>query len=400
MCRQLLKVGQNFIAMKKVLFGVDVLREQNKTYKNIRLGLLTNNAATSCRGESSRRALLDAGFNIIKLFSPEHGLSTAGADGAQQDNHIDEHTLLPVVSLYGAHFSPTAADLADIDMLLFDIPDVGCRFYTYLWTMTHAMEACAKWQKPFIVLDRPNPIGGALQYAEGPWLDEAGCSSFIGRWNIPVRHSCTLGELANFFAATRVKNLDLRIVKIQHWNRNETAVAAGWPFVPTSPAIKDPVTALLYPGMGMLEGITVNEGRGTAAPFKQMGAPWMDGKKMLTAFNSLQLPGIDAGIINYIPAEGLYAGVLCYGLHFSITEEAYFQPVKSALLLMQKIIHLYPAECRQRLYPTMANPSGTGHLDKLTGIKDSFEQLKSGQLPLMTGVQKEWAAVITPYLLY
>ncbi len=386
--------------MKNVLFGVDIFCEQGKNYKNLRLGLITNNAATSCKGKSSRQALLEAGFNITKLFSPEHGLSAAGEDGAHQSNHTDALTKLPVISLYGDHLSPTAEDLAAIDMLLFDIPDVGCRFYTYLWTMTLAMEACARWQKPFVVLDRPNPTGANLRQAEGPWLDEANCSSFIGRWNIPVRHSCTLGELANFFAATRVKNLDLRIIKVQHWNRTETSSIAGWHFVPTSPAISDPVTALLYPGMGLLEGILVNEGRGTATPFKRMGAPWMDGGKMHDAFKALQLPGIEAAITHYIPAEGVYAGALCHGLQFSVTDEEGFLPVKTALLLMQKIIQLYPDVCQPRLYPTVANPAGTGHLDKLTGVKDSFEKLKTGELLSMTNLQQEWAAIITPYLLY
>ena len=393
-------IGQNYIAMKDVLFGVGVFCEQNKNYKNLRLGLITNNAATNAKGNSSRLALQEAGFSITRLFSPEHGLSAAGEDGAHQSNHTDALTQLPVTSLYGDYLSPTAADIAAIDMLLFDIPDVGCRFYTYLWTMTLAMEACARWRKPFVVLDRPNPTGANLLHAEGPWLDEASCSSFIGRWNIPVRHSCTLGELANFFAATRIKDLDLRVIKVQHWNRNETMTTAGWHFVPTSPAINDAATALLYPGMGLLEGILINEGRGTATPFKRMGAPWMDGKKMNDAFKQLQLPGIEARATNYIPAEGMHAGALCHGLQFSVTDEESFRPVSTGLLLMQKVIQLYPGACRQRLYPTVANPAGTGHLDKLTGIKDSIEKLKSGELLSMTGVHEEWTAMIKPYLLY
>lgn len=386
--------------MKEVLFGTDVFCGQSKNYRSLRLGLLTNNAATNCRAHSSRLALQQAGFNIARLFSPEHGLSARGEDGAKQLNHTDPLTQLPVVSLYGDNLSPPAADLADIDMLLFDIPDVGCRFYTYLWTMTLAMEACAACKIPMLVLDRPNPAGGRLQLAEGPWLDEINCSSFIGRWNIPVRHSCTLGELANFFAATRIKNLDLRIIKVQQWNRQQTAISAGWHFTPTSPAITDAATALLYPGMGLLEGILVNEGRGTAAPFKRMGAPWMDGNKMREAFHQLALPGVTASAIKYIPSDGMYAGELCRGLQFAVTDEDSFTPVKTTMLLMQIMLNLYPDACRQRLYPTVANPTGTGHLDKLTGVKDSFEKLKSGELLPMTDVQQQWADIITPFLLY
>ena len=392
--------SQNYFAMKNILFGIDVFCGQSKTYRNSRLGLITNNAATTTRGSSSRTSLQKAGFNITKLFSPEHGLNARGEDGAFQNNHTDPATGLPVISLYGLHLSPGAEDLADIDMLLFDIPDAGCRFYTYLWTMTYAMEACARWQKPLLVLDRPNPIGANLAHAEGPWLDEASCSSFIGRWNIPVRHSCTLGELANFFAATRVKDLDLRIIKVQQWERTETAAAAGWHFVPTSPAISDAATAMLYPGMGLLEGVQINEGRGTTTPFKRMGAPWIDAKKLQEVFSALHLPGIEAGITHYIPAEGMHAGALCHGLQFTVTEEQGFFPVRTGLLLLQKIIQLYPAACQQRLYPTVANPAGTGHLDKLTGVKDSFEKLKSGELLPMTTLQQEWTSIIQPYLLY
>jgi len=146
--------------------------------------------------------LLDAGFNIVKLFSPEHGLDVKGVDGATIKDGVDALTRLPVISLYNEKLQPDENDLKDIDMVLFDIPDIGCRCYTYLWTMTYVLEACAAYNKKFIVLDRPNPVSGSLRFAEGPMLDEAHCSSFIGRWNIPLRHSCTLGELALYFNAS------------------------------------------------------------------------------------------------------------------------------------------------------------------------------------------------------
>src|SRR5690606_8412023 len=146
-----------------------------------------------------RKALQDAGFQLVKLFSPEHGLLAVGADGVAQADFVDPLTGLPVVSLYGSKMAPEPQDLESLDAVLFDIPDVGCRFYTYLWTLSYVMEGCARARIPLFVLDRPNPLGGDLSQAEGPMLDEAHCSSFIGRWSIPIRHSCTLGELALYF---------------------------------------------------------------------------------------------------------------------------------------------------------------------------------------------------------
>ena len=201
-----MKQRENFTDMHKVLFGADSFIKQAARFKNVRIGFVTNNAATTSKGVQSRIALVDAGFAITKLFSPEHGLTTKGKDGAYQNNTIDPYTHLPVVSLYGEHLMPSANDMNDIDIVLFDIPDVGCRFYTYLWTMTYVMETCALHNKPLIILDRPNPISGAIKKAEGPMLDEKNCSSFIGRWDIPIRHSCTLGELATYFSVSRKIN--------------------------------------------------------------------------------------------------------------------------------------------------------------------------------------------------
>jgi uncharacterized protein YbbC (DUF1343 family) len=262
-----MKQQENYIKMAKVLFGIDSLLKQINSFKNVRFGLVTNNAAKTSQGILSRVALLHAGFNITRLFSPEHGLTAQGEDGVYQTDSIDPLTLLPVTSLYGDHLMPTAEDMADIDMLLFDIPDIGCRFYTYLWTMTYVMEACALNNKPLIIPDRPNPIGGDMKKAEGPMLDEKNCSSFIGRWDIPIRHSCTLGELATFFSVTRKIDVDLSVIKSHNWNRNKLASENNYTFVPASPAISSIETALCYPGTGLLEGININEGRGSGKAF-------------------------------------------------------------------------------------------------------------------------------------
>lgn len=384
--------------MTKVQFGIDSFLRHTNDKKQLRYGLVTNNVATTSGGEPSRLALLKAGFTIKKLFSPEHGLTAKGEDGSYQSNSVDALTNLPVISLYGDHLAPTAEELNDIDIVLFDIPDVGCRFYTYLWTMTYVMEACAANGKHIIILDRPNPVSGNLDLAEGPMLDERFCSSFIGRWNIPVRHSCTLGELASYFVGTKINNCDLQIIKIDNWSRLYSVSEKGWHFLPTSPAIRDAETALLYPGMGLLEGINVNEGRGTEYPFKICGAPWIDAGLLYEAFVQSNPAGISIKEVSYVPETGIYSGASCYGLKIAVTDAHSFKPVKTVLQLLHLITRFFPGKCEERLYPTVANPSGRGHLDKLTGIPHSFEKIKTGNIP-STDVS-DWKETIRPFLLY
>jgi uncharacterized protein YbbC (DUF1343 family) len=385
---------------EKIQFGIDVFLQLSTAYKNIRFGLVTNNAATTSFGESSRKALLNAGFNIKKLFSPEHGLTAQGEDGAFQKNIIDPKTNLPVISLYGDNLMPDENDLKDVNAVLLDIPDVGCRFYTYLWTMTYVMEACAKFNKPLYILDRPNPTSGNISLSEGPMLDEQNCASFIGRWNIPVRHSCTLGELANYFSATKIKNIDLKIIKVQNWNREEVVKEISWFFVPPSPAITDVETALLYPGTGLLEGINVNEGRGTATPFKIFGAPWIKATELQHEFLSLSIPGINSLPVAFKPLSGLYMNEQCEGLQISVSDTTLFRPVNTGLQLIALLLSLYPGYCTERLYKTNVNPTGKNHLDKLTGVYQSLEKMKNGQVPETTLSHPGWKEIIQPHLLY
>jgi uncharacterized protein YbbC (DUF1343 family) len=200
-------------------FGIDHLLQQSPDWKNKSIGFLTNQAATTSTGIPSRKALIDNGFNIVQLFSPEHGLDASGTDGAKMNDGIDTLTGLKVISLYGEKFKPSKDDLSQIDIMLFDIPDAGTRFYTYLWSMTYLMEACAMFGKKLILLDRPNPISGNMKLSEGPMLQES-CASFIGRWAIPLRHSCTLGELANYFNYQLKIGADLEIIKCLNYQLN------------------------------------------------------------------------------------------------------------------------------------------------------------------------------------
>jgi uncharacterized protein YbbC (DUF1343 family) len=261
-----------------VRFGVDVLIGQPSRWGNWhRVGLVTNDAAR-CATDPTRRsrvALLEAGVPLHRLFGPEHGLGAVAEDGAAVAHGKDALTGLPVVSLYGEQLWPSGEQLADLDVVLFDIPDVGARFYTYAWTLFHLLHACAAVGVPLVVLDRPNPLGGVLEAAEGPLLEEA-CRSFIGNDIIPVRHALTLGELARLWQAERVPSVSLDVIACEGWAATRGWPATGCAWVPTSPAMPHFDSAVWYPGTCLFEATNVSVARGTDAPFACIGAPWLD----------------------------------------------------------------------------------------------------------------------------
>ena len=390
--------------MHRLQYGIDVLLKQIPKWKSSNIALVTNHAATTCSFIPSRVALLQHDFNIVQLFSPEHGLDTTGADGHAMSNAIDPLTGLPVISLYGDKLAPTQTDLAGIDLMLFDIPDVGSRFYTYLWTLTHVMESCAANNIPLLIADRPNPLSGNLSLAEGPMLDETNCSSFIGRWSIPVRHSCTLGELARFFNEIRSINCSLTIIPCEHWSRKQFFPDYANSFVPLSPAIPNFESALLYPGLCFLEATNISEGRGNATPFRMAGAPWLLADKVAQLFNPL-VTSVYARPVTFTPMEGKYSGQKCNGVMLHVTDPAAFHPVAAGWLLIRIIKELHPAEFAWATYPTHVNPSGKKHLDLLSGISNA-ESLFDRPLSSFTNELKtyttpgDWVVRVQPFLIY
>jgi len=373
-------------------YGIDVLLGQQPHWKSKRIALVTNHAATTGRFVPSRIALLQQGFNIVKLFSPEHGLDTTGADGHAMGNSLDTLTQLPVISLYGDKLAPSREDLADIDLVLFDIPDVGSRFYTYLWTMSHVLEACAAFDLPFIIADRPNPLSGNLQLAEGPMLDETHCSSFIGRWSTPVRHSCTLGELARYFNSSRGINCRLEIIPCLNWNRKMFYADWNHSFVPLSPAIPTFESALLYPGLCFLEATNCSEGRGTATPFRTAGAPWLQANETARLFNNITRNSVHARPVNN-------------GVMLHVSDPFNFLPVTTGWLLIRIIKELHPNDFKWATYPTHVNPTGKKHLDLLSGILNSevlfdVDLFDFGDVLKKHIVLNDWALRIQPYLIY
>ena len=387
-----------------ICFGVDEIILQNPAWKTKALGLVTSDAATTNTGILSRTALLNAGFNIVLLFSPEHGISAKAPDGEAQQNGIDEITGLPIISLYGNKCMPTAQDVENIDLLLFDIPDIGARFYTYLWTLTYVLEACAINKKKCIVLDRPNPVSGNFDAAEGPFLEE-GSSSFIGRWNIPIKHSCTLGELALYF--NNKKNIDasLTVVTVKNWDRDDLATDWGINFVATSPAIQNPNSMLLYPGLCLLEATNISEGRGSQYSFETAAAPWLQTNEIVSFINQSFGDEIKANTISFTPTSGKYANTLCKGIHFEVIDPAYCKPMFFGLLLLYIIRAKHPQQFMWETYKTAVNPSGENHLDKLLGVHHA-EQLFDLPLPQFVATctkithTPNWQEQMSPYLLY
>ncbi|WP_291911927.1 DUF1343 domain-containing protein [Chitinophaga sp. CB10] len=394
--------------MQQVLCGIDVLLAHPPAWKQARIGLVTNHAACTKNFVPVRQALLDAGFRVVRLFSPEHGLDTTGVDGTEMLDTVDVLTRLPVTSLYGARLAPDAQNLADIDVVLFDIPDIGCRFYTYLWTMTHVMEACAQQGKRMVIADRPNPLSGRLDLAEGPLLDELHNSSFIGRWEMPVRHSCTLGELARYFKSgssspilrERAYDFTMEVIACEGWARPLFYPEWNVSFVPTSPAIPCFEAALLYPGLGLLEATNVSEGRGTATPFRIAGAPWMDHIRTARQLNEMQQHGVVARPVTFKPTEGKYAGQDCNGVMFHVMDRTAFRPVSYGWQLIRLIQRLHPGKFEWAAYPTYVNRQGTRHLDLLTGLSGAEALIAgNGSVEACTAAG-DWQARVAPYLLY
>ena len=361
------------------MLGIDRFIQHYSPASSQRLGLLTNHATLAGSGQPVALELLQRGVSIQKLFSPEHGVFSQAEDGAAQKNQLDQLTGLPVVSLYGETLIPKEEDLLDLDVIIADLPNIGCRFYTYWWTITHMMEACARHGKTLIIPDRPN-WRGADSMIEGPMLDEKNGSSFLGRWSMPLAFPYTLGQLAKWFTKEKSIALDLKVIPCDNERPHH--------FVPPSPAINEIQTTYSYPCIGLFEGVNISVGRGTTFPFRVIGAPWIDSMKLLSFFNDLNLPGVKAHPYSFKPEWSVYEKQFCYGLYLTVTDVKVFKPVTCAIHLMHFLMKEY-AELAPARYPTAANPSGENHLDRLLGVLDSFPLVKNQVDRLMQLVQNE-----------
>lgn len=334
-----------------VLNGIDVLvRRKFADLKGLRVGLITNHTGIDARRRSTIDLLAAAPeVKLKKLFSPEHGIR-GELDQLKIGDSTDKKTGLPVLSLYGERRAPTPEQLANLDALVFDIQDIGCRFYTYIGTMRLCMEAAAKAKKAFFVLDRVNPIGGTA--VEGPAVvDEEKPTATHA---IPLRHGMTAGELAVMMNAERQMNCDLKIIPIEGWRRGMLFDQTGLPWIHPSPNMRSLNAALLYPGVGLLE-FSVSVGRGTDTPFEVLGAPYVNDLRLSYELNKLGLPGVQFTPVRFTPTASVFKNEACGGVRIAITDRTALKPVEIGMAIMGTLQRLYPKSFKLDLVNTLLN---------------------------------------------
>ncbi len=319
--------------------GIDVLAARNyETLRGLKIGLITNHTGIDKAGNPTIDLLRSApGVELVALFSPEHGIRGQADEKIGDDR--DEFTGLPIYSLYGERRKPSPEQLANLDALVFDIQDIGARFYTYISTLGMAMESAAESKKKFFVLDRVNPIGGTI--LEGPVRD--GAESFVAWHPINLRHGMTVGELAKMFRDERKIDVDLTIVEIRNWKRDQWQDEAGLPWINTSPNMRSLMAAGLYPGLGLLES-ALSVGRGTPIPFEQIGAPYVDAAALERDLLALRLPGVTFEPVTFTPDYSVHKGEVCHGLRFTITDRRALRAVDLGIALATILYRRYPAQ--------------------------------------------------------
>jgi uncharacterized protein YbbC (DUF1343 family) len=362
--------------------------------RGMRVGLITNHSAIDRSGNLVIDLIAQhPALTLVALLAPEHGIRGTVAAGERIADEIDEKTGVPIHSLYSAEdHAPTPEMLEDVDVLIYDLREVGGRTWTYVSTMALAMQAAAEHGIPFVVLDRPNPIGGEI--VEGALLDTA-FSSFVGMYPIPARHGMTVGELATMFNREHGIGVDLIVARVANWQRSQWFEDTGMPWVNPSPNLRSPDALKNYPGTVYFEGTSITEGRGTDRPFEQVGASWLNAQQVADTMNAMQLPGIRFEAIT-MPVESTarkFAGQTIPAIRFVITDRETYRPVRTSLLLIDEIRRQHPADF-----------AWTATIDRLTGSDRVRLAIEGGTLPALLEDWDAEAAAFTesrkPFLLY
>jgi uncharacterized protein YbbC (DUF1343 family) len=328
--------------------GIEVLlNKRADLVRGARIGIVVHPASILPDLRHTADALFDFGrTRLVSLFGPQHG-----ARGEKQDNMIesefyrDPDTALPVYSLYGATRRPTGDMLRDLDVLLFDLQDVGTRVYTFIYTMAYCMQACASIGRPMIVLDRPNPING--RQLEGNLLDPE-YRSFVGLYPIPMRHGLTTGELALLFNSEFGVNCDLTVVEMEGWRRDFWYDQTRLPWVQPSPNLPTLDSAMVYPGMVLVEGTCLSEGRGTTRPFELVGAPFIHSRSYAERLNALDLPGVWFRPVYFEPTFQKWAGETCGGVQIHVKDREAYEPYLTGIAVISVARDLYPESFKWR----------------------------------------------------
>lgn len=393
------------ISSNRCIVGAETLiSEKIYLIKNKKIGIITNHTAIL----PNKVHLVDTLFNIkeiniVALFGPEHGIRGKSSAGEKVESTFDEKTKIPVHSLYGKNYKPTKDMLQNVEVLIFDIQDVGARFYTYISTLFYSLQSAAENNIPIIVLDRPNPIGGI--YVDGP-IRKDELNSFVGIAPIPIVYAMTIGELANYFVGENLlgENLkpDLTIIELKNWKRNYYFDDCKLQWINPSPNIKNLETAFIYPGTCLIEGTNISEGRGTENPFLTIGAPFVNSFELIKEMNKLNIDGLELLPVKFSPTEikGIaanpkYNNQLCNGIFIKIKDRQKLQSVKFGVKLIYALHKLYPDEFK--FYDSS--------FDKLSGDKRIREMIIEGYKPdeIINSWKKEikkFEEIRSKYLLY
>lgn len=377
--------------------GLDLFLEKDyQAFKGKRIGLLTNLTGVN-------EKLIPAidlfhehqDIHLTALYGPEHGIRGDAKEGEQVESSIDPYTGLPVYSLYGASKKPSKEMLDPVDVIVFDLQDIGSRYYTYIYSMAYVMEACADYGKEFVVLDRPNPISGVS--IEGNLVEED-VRSFVGLYPIPNRHGLTVGEIAQFYKHEMGIDCDLTVIKMEGWERQFYYDETDLFWVPSSPNTTGIDMTILYPGTCLIEGTNISEGRGTTKPFEYIGAPYIDGYQLAKAFNQKQLSGVLARPVSYVPNVQKYQGEVCEGVQLHIVDRKSFFSLQTGLTIIELIAEMYPHDFQFR------QQNGKYFFDLLAGTKKLRDIIFQGQtkafLESCEVEVEQFQQQRQPYLLY
>ena len=375
--------------------GIDVLlTERLDLVAGRRIGLVTNHAGVDGQGIHDVERLRSAGLALTTLFSPEHGFRGAAAPGEAVQHSVDSATGLPIYSLYGRTSSPSAEMLEEVDIMLVDLPDAGARYFTYLTTTAAVMRAAGELGIPVVVLDRPNPIGGSRQGN----ITEAEHRSVVGLLAVPMRHGLTLGEQATLARGELAIDVDLTVVRVDGWSRDMAFDDTGLPFIRPSPNLPTLESLFHYPGLCLFEGTALSVGRGSDAPFEQIGAPWLDTLAVLTTIREAGLPGVEFRGVTFTPVEpgdAKFPDQTLAGIRLTVTDREVYDPTITAVYLLNAVLLRHPEQIG------WFEP----HFDRLAGGPRLRQSLSAGTSP--GNIIEPWQAGldgfearIASYLLY
>ena len=380
-----------------VVTGLEaLLRDGPGALDGPRIGLVTNHTGIDSEGTFGIDLLhAHPDFQLVALFSPEHSITGAVEAGEHVDSGVYGETGIPVHSLYGEIRQPTPEMLADVDALLFDIQDIGTRYYTYVWTMALALQSAAQNDKQFVVLDRPNPIGGELFHGN---IQDSTQLTFVGLYPVPMRHGFTPGELARYINAEHNIGARLTVIPVENWSRSEWFEDTGLPWVRPSPNMPSVESATHYAGTCLFEGTNVSVGRGTDAAFAQIGAPWIDADSLAGRLNAYGMPGVRFEATTFTPeqpGDGKFGGEAVNGVRFITTDRSVYDPARAGIAALVEIRALYGDTMTFRV----------AHFDRLAGTERVRTMLLAGAT--VDEITADWpaqlesfAALRTQYLLY